>query len=102
VTEVGVYRRHKRIARVQHQRDAGRSELAALSGNLLRKLFREFAEDFGKVDAGFLEHAALGQHARPPAAAPFALPLVFAELAGAIGFFQTCTDVVLKRSEKTR
>ena len=58
-----------RAARVQHQRDAGGGEVAALAGDLLGELLGELAVDVGEVDAGLLEDAALGQHARPPAAA---------------------------------
>jgi hypothetical protein len=38
------------------------------------------ATDVGKIDAGFFEYATFFEDARPPAAAFFALPGIFAEI----------------------
>src|SRR5262249_22421603 len=69
VAEVGVYRRHQRAARVQHERDAGRGEAIALARYLLGELRRHLAENFGEIDASLLEDRALDHDARASAPA---------------------------------
>ena len=64
---------------MQHERDAGRGEVASLAGNLFGEFLGELAEDLREIDAGFLEDAAFGQNARPSPAAAFALPGILAE-----------------------
>ena len=68
-----------RVARVQHQRDAGRGEGAPLAGRSAGELLGQLAVDVGEVDAGLLEDRAVLQHAGTPAAAALAPPVVLAE-----------------------
>src|SRR5207245_1052003 len=98
-TKVGVDRRDHRTARVQHERNAGGGELAALAGNLGGELLGKLAGDVGEVDAGFFEDATFTEDARPAAATPFALPGVFAE-AAAVQLLQRRRDTVLKLTQK--
>src|SRR5262249_29619889 len=84
------------VARVQHQRDAGGGEVAALARHLGGELLRHLPEHFREVHARLLEDAPLRQHARPPAAAALALPGVLAETAAAVQLLQAGADAVLQ------
>jgi hypothetical protein len=56
------------------------------------------AKDFGKVDAGFFEDAALDEDARASAAPPVALPAIFLK-ALAVKRFKAGTDAILKAAK---
>src|SRR5262249_30991301 len=97
--EVGMNGGHHRAARVQHERDAGGGEGAALAGgDLFGELLAELAVDVGEVDAGLLEQAALHQPPPPPAAATWALPLVLVE-ALAVHGLEAGDDALLQAAE---
>ena len=98
-TPVGVDGRDQRIARMQHERNAGGAEIAALAGNLFSELFGHLALHVGEVDAGFLEDVALRQNARASAAAAFALPSILTEhMAVEVG--QVRGDTILQLLEE--
>src|SRR5262249_15995450 len=99
VAEVGVYRRHQRAARVQHERDAGRGEAIALARYLLGELRRHLAENFGEIDASLPEARALDHDARASAPAALALPGVFAKLACPVRLLEPGGDAILQSTE---
>ena len=99
VANVGVHGRHARVARVQHQRHAGRAEAQPVARQRRRHLGPQLAVHVGEVHARLLEQRAVGQHARPPAAAARAIPFVLAERA-AVGALERGDDVVLQRAKK--
>src|SRR5262245_55293889 len=88
-------RRDFRIARMQHQRDAGRGKVNSGAWELLGEILGHLAMHFREVDAGLLEHAAIREHARAPPAAPGAIPGVFTKSLS-IGFRQRAANAVLQ------
>ena len=101
VTHVRVRGRHVGIARVDHQRHAGRLEARAREFGPLRRRRRGqlAAHHVREVDAGLLEHRALAQHAALAAAAFGALPGIAAELRAAVGLLERARDRVVERAE---
>ena len=84
---VGMAGRHKRIVRMHHQRNAHRFEAAARKlGTMCRcRRGHRVAMNVGKIHARLFEDAAVTQHAATPAAAGFALPVVFLKFSAVSG-----------------
>ena len=96
--KVGMHRRHHRILRMQHQRHARGDEPPTLARHMRCELGRHFAVDQRPVDAGLLEDAAVGEDARPAAAAAGAVPGVFAKRL-AVDLGDAGADAVLQIAE---
>src|SRR5262245_23995605 len=90
-----------RVARMKHQRDAGREKFAPLSQlDLFGELLRQDAFNGGEVDTGLLEKRAFFHYAGAPAPAPLTPPVVFGEARAAVSLFNRATDFVLKERKE--
>src|SRR5579884_1159215 len=104
VAHVEMRGRHVGIARMQHQRHAERGPGAVGELRTRRAGCRRQARavHVREIHPALLEHAALLQHARAPAAAVRALPQILDEARAAVGGFQRRAQAVLQRGEVGR
>ena len=101
VAHVRVRGRQVGVARVEHQRHADRAPRGAgqLRPRGARRRRQRGAGHIGEADAGLLEHRAVAQDPRAPAAAFGALPRVLDEARAAVGGFDRGADAVLQAGE---